>query len=342
MVQIVSALDAAGAGNRALEALDEGAGLLHQLDGTLAADGVAGDKVEPGAAAHRADIEDAVGLRCVADIGGKQMLEGVDAVVFQIDAGIGGHHSNIVGDSVAVDAGEVHPRSEGVMVDAEALNSFHRRLPLSCVAEHLHDDASGVTGSGFFKVGGRFGCFLVRIVAHGADDDKWDVVDTAGVANGSAFHLDAHRVVFLHDSIFDLGGFDELVAGGNLADKAAGGAVVNLLEGLDCRFHHQLAGKDAVNVRWIVAQEACVVVVVAQLAGDDNIQNLQVVMDSTCDAGIDDAVNSKAVNHHLGGDGGVDLADAAATDDCLLTAEDAFPEYLTTYIDFADILHLLF
>ena len=118
--------------------------------------------------------------------------------------------------------------------------------------------------------------------------------------------------------------------------------MVNLLEGFDCRFHHQLAGKDAVNVRWIVAQEACVVVVVAQLAGDDNIQNLQVVMDSTCDAGIDDAVNSKAVDHHLGGDGGVDLADAAAADNGLLTAEDALPEQLATYIDFADILHLLF
>ena len=83
---------------------------------------------------------------------------------------------------------------------------------------------------------------------------------------------------------------------------------------------------DAVDVRWIVAQEAGVKVVVAQLAGDDNVEHLQIVVDSTCDAGVDDALHLKAVDHHLGGDGSVDLADAAAADNSLLSAEDAFPE----------------
>ena len=117
--------------------------------------------------------------------------------------------------------------------------------------------------------------------------------------------------------------------------------MVDLLEGFDCRFYHQFAGMDAVDVRWIVAQEAGVKVVVAQLAGDDNVEHLQIVVDSACDAGVDDALHLKAVDHHLGGDGSVDLADAAAADNSLLSAEDAFPEEQTSDLDLVEVLHLL-
>ena len=83
VVQIVSALDAAGAGDFPFKMFDEGTGFLHQLDGAGFGDFVPCDEVKSGAAAHRTDVEDVVRIGGIAHIGGKQMLEGVDAVIFQ-------------------------------------------------------------------------------------------------------------------------------------------------------------------------------------------------------------------------------------------------------------------
>ena len=158
----------------------------------------------------------------------------------------------------------------------------------------------------------------------------------------STFHLNAHRVVFFHDFILYFGGFDELITACNLADKAAGGTMVDCFKCFNSGFDHQVACADGINIWRIVTQEACIVVVVAQLSGNHNVQNLEVMVDCAGNSGIDDALCAEAVDHHLCGDCCVYLTDTAGGNDNFLIAQDSFPEYLTAYIDFADILHLLF
>lgn len=181
-------------------------------------------------------------------------------------------------------------------------------------SQHLDDDAGRVAGGNLLKIGGGVGRFFVSVVAHGADDDEWNLVDGAGVADGCALHLDTHGVEALDNAVFDLGGLDELVAGSDLSDKAAGRAVVDLLESLHCGLDQRFAGTDAIDIRRVVPQKVLIVVVVAQLARDHHIQHLQVRVNCPGDAGIDNCLDLKAVDHHLGGDGGVDLADAADRD----------------------------
>ena len=162
------------------------------------------------------------------------------------------------------------------------------------------------------------------------------------MADGCALHLDTHGVEALDNAVFDLGGLDELVAAGNLAGKTAGGAVIDLLEGFDRCFRKRFACIDAVDVRRVVLQKACVIIVIAQLAGNHHVQHLQVGMDRPGDAGIDNCLDLKAVDHHLGGDGGVDLADAADRDHRVLPAQQALPEGQAANLNFTQVLHLPF
>ena len=65
-------------------------------------------------------------------------------------------------------------------------------------------------------------------------------------------------------------------------------------------------------------------------------------MDRPGDAGIDNCLDLKAVDHHLGGDGGVDLADAADRDHRVLPAQQALPEGQAANLYFTQVLHLPF
>ena len=118
--------------------------------------------------------------------------------------------------------------------------------------------------------------------------------------------------------------------------------MVDCLKCFNSGFDHQVACADGIDIWRIVTQEACIVVVVAQLTGNHNVQNLEVMVDCAGDTGIKDALCAEAVDHHLCSDSSIYLTDTTGGNDNFLIAEDAFPEYLTAYIDFADILHLLF
>ena len=45
------------------------------------------------------------------------------------------------------------------------------------LGQHLDDDAGGVAGGDLLKIGGGVGRFFVSVVAHGADDDEWNLVE---------------------------------------------------------------------------------------------------------------------------------------------------------------------
>ena len=124
---VIAALPLLRAGDFALVIADEGEGVAHQRDGVRFGDGVPGQEVEARAAAHRADVDDLVAVGAVAREGGKQVLEGVHRAVGHVDVFRVVRHdgADVVGDDVAVDAGNIHALFQFVVVDGEAGDGFH-------------------------------------------------------------------------------------------------------------------------------------------------------------------------------------------------------------------------
>ena len=76
LIKIVSAFFRSGSGDLACIGGDEGKALLHQADGVGIGYRITQQEIEPGAAAHRTDIDNGVRKGAVACIGGEKMLDG--------------------------------------------------------------------------------------------------------------------------------------------------------------------------------------------------------------------------------------------------------------------------
>ena len=125
MVEIVAAFDLRISGDFTLVACDEGTDILEQPDHLGMGHGVPYEEIEPGAAAHRPDIDHAVGILAVAGIGRKQMLKRMLGCILEIGAGVWGTHPQIVCNDVPVYAGNVDSFFEFGVVDTETCNFFH-------------------------------------------------------------------------------------------------------------------------------------------------------------------------------------------------------------------------
>ena len=123
-VAVVAAFHFAGTGDSALKGRHEAEGLHRQLQ-RFGRGKAAREQIEAGAAAHGADVDDAVPESAVPRVGGEQVLQCVGGPGGEIIAVVRLLHPDVPGEHIAVLTAQVHAAVQFGVVHAETCDPFH-------------------------------------------------------------------------------------------------------------------------------------------------------------------------------------------------------------------------
>ena len=130
---------------------------------------------------------------------------------------------------------------------------------------------------------------LVRVVAHGAQDDAGDAVAGGNLAYSSAFHLHAVGLAFVLDSLFGGGIANKKVTGGNLAGNGLNTTGVACVQ---CGFDQGQVAVVLCGERCALGNHVILGVVIYHGFAHADITNADLAGHVACNAGEDDLLGT--------------------------------------------------